>query len=70
MAQPYYIPIGAPCSSSDLEGRSLMRMSCLGASDHPLGGLGFVNFMFELADQENELGMFFECVALSATLSE
>jgi 1-aminocyclopropane-1-carboxylate deaminase len=33
-----------------------------GASDHPLGGLGFVNWAFELADQEADLGVFFDTI--------
>ena len=33
-----------------------------GASDHPLGGLGFANWIVELADQERELGVFFDTV--------
>jgi len=35
-----------------------------GASDHPLGGLGFANWVFELADQERELGIFFDTVVV------
>lgn len=31
-----------------------------GASDHPLGGLGFTNFVVELAEQEKSLGVFFD----------
>jgi 1-aminocyclopropane-1-carboxylate deaminase len=31
-----------------------------GASDHPLGGLGYVNFAFEVQRQEQELGLFFD----------
>lgn len=31
-----------------------------GASDHPLGGLGFTNFVVELAEQEKQLGLFFD----------
>ena len=31
-----------------------------GASDHPLGGLGFANWAREVAAQEAELGMFFD----------
>lgn len=31
-----------------------------GASDHPLGGLGYANFAGELARQEEELGIFFD----------
>ncbi|QBY50941.1 1-aminocyclopropane-1-carboxylate deaminase [Cupriavidus oxalaticus] len=33
-----------------------------GASDHPLGGLGYANFTEELARQEQEMGMFFDTV--------
>jgi 1-aminocyclopropane-1-carboxylate deaminase len=33
-----------------------------GASDHPLGGLGFANWVVELAEQERELGLFFDTV--------
>jgi 1-aminocyclopropane-1-carboxylate deaminase len=33
-----------------------------GASDHPLGGLGFANWAFEVAEQERELGVFFDTV--------
>lgn len=33
-----------------------------GASDHPLGGLGFANWAYEVADQERELGVFFDTV--------
>ncbi len=33
-----------------------------GASDHPLGGLGFANWAVELAAQEAELGTFFDHV--------
>ena len=33
-----------------------------GASDHPLGGLGYANWAYELADQERELGVFFDTV--------
>ncbi|MFN8582648.1 MAG: 1-aminocyclopropane-1-carboxylate deaminase [Gemmatimonadaceae bacterium] len=35
-----------------------------GASDHPLGGLGFANWIFELAEQEKALGMFFDTVVV------
>ncbi len=31
-----------------------------GASDHPLGGLGFANWVGEVATQERELGVFFD----------
>ncbi len=37
-----------------------------GASDHPLGGLGYVNFADEVAAQEKEKGIFFDTV-LTAT---
>ncbi|KAL9062463.1 MAG: hypothetical protein Q9157_008903, partial [Trypethelium eluteriae] len=33
-----------------------------GASDHELGGLGFVDCMVEIAGQERELGIFFDTV--------
>ena len=33
-----------------------------GASDHPLGGLGFANWAYEVAAQERELGVFFDTV--------
>lgn len=33
-----------------------------GASDHPLGGLGFANWAFELADQERDLDVFFDTI--------
>ena len=33
-----------------------------GASDHPLGGLGFARWAQEVADQEAELGVFFDTV--------
>ncbi len=33
-----------------------------GASDHPLGGLGFANWAREVAEQEAELGIFFDTV--------
>lgn len=33
-----------------------------GASDHPLGGLGYAHFADELARQEAELGLFFDTV--------
>ncbi|QPL96773.1 1-aminocyclopropane-1-carboxylate deaminase [Streptomyces clavuligerus] len=35
-----------------------------GASDHPLGGLGFANWAYELAGQEEELGVFFDTVVV------
>lgn len=31
-----------------------------GASDHELGGLGFTNFVVELAEQEAQMGVFFD----------
>jgi len=35
-----------------------------GASDHPLGGLGFANWAFEVADQEHERGVFFDTIVV------
>jgi 1-aminocyclopropane-1-carboxylate deaminase len=35
-----------------------------GASDHPLGGLGFARWAAELADQERELGIFFDTIVV------
>ncbi len=35
-----------------------------GASDHPLGGLGFANWAREVARQEAELGVFFDTVVV------
>jgi 1-aminocyclopropane-1-carboxylate deaminase len=35
-----------------------------GASDHPLGGLGFANWAFEVAQQEEQLGVFFDTVVV------
>ncbi len=35
-----------------------------GASDHPLGGLGFANWAVELAGQEAEIGTFFDHVVV------
>jgi 1-aminocyclopropane-1-carboxylate deaminase len=35
-----------------------------GASDHPLGGLGFARWAQEVADQEAELGVFFDTVVV------
>jgi 1-aminocyclopropane-1-carboxylate deaminase len=35
-----------------------------GASDHPLGGLGFARWAAEVADQERELGVFFDTVVV------
>lgn len=33
-----------------------------GASDHPLGGLGFANWAYEVQQQEAELGVFFDTI--------
>ncbi|MET8368372.1 1-aminocyclopropane-1-carboxylate deaminase [Micromonospora profundi] len=33
-----------------------------GASDHPLGGLGFANWAYEVQQQERELGAFFDTI--------
>ncbi|WP_308466205.1 1-aminocyclopropane-1-carboxylate deaminase [Rathayibacter soli] len=42
-----------------------------GASDHPLGGLGFANWAYEVEQQERELGVFFDtiivCVVTGST---
>ncbi|MCG3039939.1 1-aminocyclopropane-1-carboxylate deaminase [Streptomyces fenghuangensis] len=35
-----------------------------GASDHPLGGLGFANWAWEVQAQERELGVFFDTVVV------
>jgi 1-aminocyclopropane-1-carboxylate deaminase len=35
-----------------------------GASDHRLGGLGFARWAFEVADQERELGVFFDTIVV------
>jgi len=35
-----------------------------GASDHPLGGLGFANWAFEVAEQEHELGVVFDTIVV------
>ncbi|MEV0067345.1 MULTISPECIES: 1-aminocyclopropane-1-carboxylate deaminase [unclassified Amycolatopsis] len=35
-----------------------------GASDHPLGGLGFAGWVAELEEQERELGVFFDTVVV------
>ncbi|MFC7343903.1 1-aminocyclopropane-1-carboxylate deaminase [Saccharopolyspora griseoalba] len=35
-----------------------------GASDHHLGGLGFANWAFEVAEQERQLGTFFDTIVV------
>ena len=35
-----------------------------GASDHPLGGLGFANWVLEVAEQEKQLGLFFDTIVV------
>ncbi|MGW0683752.1 1-aminocyclopropane-1-carboxylate deaminase [Streptomyces sp. NPDC002754] len=35
-----------------------------GASDHPLGGLGFANWAYEVGQQERELGVFFDTIVV------
>ncbi|HXJ64893.1 MAG TPA: 1-aminocyclopropane-1-carboxylate deaminase [Actinomycetota bacterium] len=35
-----------------------------GASEHPLGGLGFANWAFEVAEQERSLGVFFDTIVV------
>ncbi|KAF5632971.1 1-aminocyclopropane-1-carboxylate deaminase [Fusarium tjaetaba] len=37
-----------------------------GASDHPLGGLGFARWAFEVEAQEKELGIFFDTIIVCA----
>lgn len=37
-----------------------------GASDHPLGGLGYVNWAYELTEQEHELGIFFDTIIVGS----
>lgn len=37
-----------------------------GASDHPLGGLGFARWAFEVGRQEGEMGVFFDTVVVCA----
>jgi 1-aminocyclopropane-1-carboxylate deaminase len=37
-----------------------------GASDHPLGGLGFANWAREVEQQERELGVFFDTIIVCA----
>ena len=35
-----------------------------GASEHPLGGLGFANWAFEVAEQERDLGVVFDTIVV------
>ncbi|MER7043286.1 1-aminocyclopropane-1-carboxylate deaminase [Streptomyces jumonjinensis] len=35
-----------------------------GASDHPLGGLGFAGWAYEVAEQEDRLGVFFDTIVV------
>ncbi len=37
-----------------------------GASDHPLGGLGFAGWAFELAEQERQLDVFFDTIIVNS----
>lgn len=37
-----------------------------GASDHPLGGLGFARWAFEVEEQEKEIGVFFDTIIVCA----
>lgn len=37
-----------------------------GASDHPLGGLGFANWAYEVEQQEREFGVFFDTIVVCA----
>lgn len=35
-----------------------------GASDHPLGGMGFTNLILEIAEQENQSGVFYDTLVI------
>src|SRR3954451_21384476 len=35
-----------------------------GASEHPLGGLGFATWAYEVAEQERQLGVFFDTIVV------
>lgn len=37
-----------------------------GASDHPLGGLGFARWAFEVEEQERQMGVFFDTIIVCA----
>ena len=37
-----------------------------GASDHPLGGMGFARWAYEVAEQEAELGVFFDTIIVNS----
>ena len=37
-----------------------------GASDHPLGGMGFARWAYELAEHEAELGVFFDTIIVNS----
>jgi 1-aminocyclopropane-1-carboxylate deaminase len=37
-----------------------------GASDHPLGGLGFARWAFEVREQEQQMGLFFDTIIVCA----
>jgi len=37
-----------------------------GASDHPLGGMGFARWAYELAEQEADLGVFFDTIFVNS----
>jgi 1-aminocyclopropane-1-carboxylate deaminase len=48
---------------ADVEGRGGKPYAIpAGASDHPLGGHGFAGWAFEVAEQERELGVFFDTI--------
>ena len=52
---------------ADVEGRGGKPYAIpAGASDHPLGGLGFARWADEVAGQEQELGVFFDTVVVCA----
>ncbi|KLU83161.1 1-aminocyclopropane-1-carboxylate deaminase [Magnaporthiopsis poae ATCC 64411] len=52
---------------ADLEAKGKKPYSIpAGASDHPLGGLGFARWAFEVEAQEKEMGIFFDTVIVCA----
>lgn len=64
---PYCTEYCLYLSRTRLRDRSLTPLVCAsyipaGASDHPLGGMGFVNLMLEVAEQEQSLGVYFDTI--------
>lgn len=50
---------------ADVEARGGMPYGIpAGASEHPLGGLGFANWAYEVQQQERELGVFFDTIVV------